>query len=138
MKICRQDGVSKDNIAKCKALLSKRLPVGSERCRGLCGMINEYFDTESKLLTEAHLVHNISSDIIESDFGIFKDSMLANKTNGFTESILYLPLRPKLNSPDHFDIKNIMERRTVKEVKQWKLNTLEPNPMVKRKSILTA
>lgn len=46
-----------------------------------------------------------------------------NKANGFTESILYIPLRPKACNVDdavRIDIKDIMERRTVKEIKQWK------------------
>ena len=83
--------------------------------------------------------HNISSDIIESDFGIFKDSMPTNKTNGFTESILYIPLRPKmcsLENVERLDIKAVMERRTVEEVKMWKLTTLRPNPLVKRRNLL--
>lgn len=46
--------------------------------------------------------------------------MPTNKTNGFTESILYIPLRSKvgvLTDADKTDIKIIMERRKVKQVK---------------------
>ena len=77
--------------------------------------MNEYFDTESKLLTEEHPVHNISSDIIESDFGLFKGRMPMNKTNGFTESILFIPLRARLHNMEcvtRLDINSAMERTT--------------------------
>lgn len=139
MRICKNDGFSAGNVAKCKSLLARNLLAGSERPRKLCAMITEYLDKESELLTARHPAHNISSDIIESDFGIFKDSMPANKTNGFTESILYIPLRPKMSCLDNIDnlgIKAIMERRTVNEVKMWKHETLRPNPLVKRRNLL--
>ena len=139
MKICKKEGFSAANVARCKKLLAQRLPSGSERSRRLRAMIDDYLDTESKILTGEHPSHNISSDIIESDFGIFKDSMPANKTNGFTESILYIPLRPKMSSLENverLDIKAVMERRTVKEVKTWKLTNLRPNPYVKRRNLL--
>ena len=103
--------------------------------------ITSYLDTESALLTVEHPNHKVSSDIIESDFGIFKDSMPSNKTNGFTESILYIPLRPKvcnLEDAAKIDIKTIMERRTVNEVKQWKTEHLRTNAMGKRRNLLVA
>ena len=141
MKMCKQEGFSAETVAECKRVLDLRLLDGSERMRQLRGLITSYLDTESTILTAEHSNHNISSDIIESDFGIFKDSMPSNKTNGFTESILYIPLRPKackLEDAAKIDIKTIMERRTVKEVKQWKTEHLKANPMSKRKNLLVA
>ena len=141
MKMCKQEGFSFETVAECKRVLSQRLLDGNERMRQLRVLITSYLDTESTLLTAEHSNHNISSDIIESDFGIFKDSMPSNKTNGFTESILYIPLRPKacnLEDAAKIDIKTIMERRTVKEVKQWKAEHLKANPMSKRENLLVA
>ena len=122
MKMCKQEGFSVETVAECKRVLNQRLLDGNERMRLLHRLIISYLDTESALLTVEHSNYNVSSDIIESDFGIFKDSMPSNKTNGFTESILYIPLRPKacnLEDAAKIDIKTIMERRTVNEVKQW-------------------
>lgn len=93
MRICKQEGLSRATVNRCKALLAQRMLVGSQRMRQLHRLIADYLDKESKLLTGEHPTHNISSDIIESEFGIFKGSMPSNKTNGFTESILYIPLR---------------------------------------------
>ena len=67
--------------------------------------------------------------------------MPTNKTNGFTESILYIPLRSKvgvLTDADKTDIKIIMERRKVKQVKLWMMVCLRPNPMMKRMNLLVA
>ena len=141
MKMCKQEGFSIETVARCKAVLNQRLLDGNKRMRQLHRFIMCYLDTESALLTAEHSNHNVSSDIIESDFGIFKDSMPSNKTNGFTESILYIPLRPKACNLEHAaktDIKTIMERRTVKEVKQWKNEHLKTNPMSKRRNLLVA
>ena len=141
MKMCKQEGFSIETVAKCKAVLNQRLLDGNKRMRQIHRFITSYLDTESALLTVEHSNHNISSDIIESDFGIFKDSMPSNKTNGFTESILYIPLRPKacnLEDAAKIDIKTIMERRTVNEVKQWKTEHLKTNTMSKRRNLLVA
>ena len=141
MKMCKQEGFSIETVAKCKAVLNQRLLDGNKRMRQIHRFITSYLDTESALLTVEHSNHNLSSDIIESDFGIFKDSMPSNKTNGFTESILYIPLRPKacnLENAAKIDIKTIMERRTVNEVKQWKTEHLRTNPMGKRRNLLVA
>lgn len=141
MRICKQEGFSHTTVKRCKTLLAQRMLGGNERMRQLLRLITDYLDKESELLTGEHPKHNISSDIIESEFGIFKDSMPYNKTNGFTESILYIPLRSKVNvlaNANKIDIKTIMERRTVKEVKIWKKESLKPNPMTKRLNLLTA
>ncbi len=102
--------------------------------------MEEYLDKECKLLTDKHPINNTSSDIIESDFGIFMDLMPSNKTNGFTESIPYIPLRPKLSTLDKAkkDVKSVMERTTVKDVKLWKKEHLSLNPMKKRRDLLYA
>ena len=141
MRICKQEGFSQATAEECKRLISQRLLCGSDRMRQIESLMKEYLDKECKLLTDEHPVHNISSDIIESDFGIFKDSMPSNKTNGFTESILYIPLRPKLSTLDKakkIDVKAVMERTTVKDVKLWKKEHLSLNPMVKRRNLLYA
>jgi len=44
MKICKQQGLSKDTAAKCKAIMSQRLLCGSERMRKIEWMVREYLD----------------------------------------------------------------------------------------------
>lgn len=141
MKICKQEGLSIDTSNRCKQLVNQRFLVGSKRQRMLRACVLEYLDKEVELLSKEHPVHNITSDLIESEFGIFKECMPSNKINGFTISVLYIPIRAKLGTlanADNIDIKKIMERRTVNEVKQWKKENLRQNPMVKRRNLLVA
>ncbi len=141
MQICKQNGLSKDNVAKCKDILEQRLLAGSERQRLVYSKVLKYLDEESKLLTNEHPIHNITSDLIESDFGIFKAAMPSNKINGFTISILYIPIRAKLGvlaNASKIDIGEIMKRQTVNDVKLWKEKSLRRNPMTKRRAILVA
>lgn len=141
MKVCKQKGFSKKTIVRCKEIMEQRLLDGNDRMRRMKDYINEYFDTEGRLLTTEHPVHNISSDIIESDFGLFKDRMPMNKTHGFTESMLYIPLKSKfcdIESVKRFDINTAMERTKMEDVKNWKMNNLQSNPIVKRRNILSA
>ena len=139
MEICKKDGFSVENIARCRNIMNKTMLLGSERERMIYQLVNDYLNRESALLSEEHGVHNISSDLIESDFGIFKESMPSNKTAGFTESILYIPLRPKLHSAeciDNLDISTIMKRTKIIDITRWKEANLKPNPLVKRMNIL--
>ena len=55
----------------------------------------EYFNREEALLTDNMNVH-ISSDIIESTFGIYKSKKSSNKLYGITSFVLTIPLYPKV------------------------------------------
>lgn len=55
----------------------------------------DYFKSQVSLLTHSHDIHHISSDIIESGFGIYKAKKSPNKLYGITSLVLMLPLYPK-------------------------------------------
>ena len=57
----------------------------------------DYFKGQAAILNGSRQIHNISSDIIESEFGILKSKVSPNKLNGFTPMILILPLYPKIS-----------------------------------------
>ena len=88
-------------------------------------------------------------DRILARMSVGKARLKACKMDGFSvkaagrrkDLILYIPLRPKgcvLANAAKIDVKSIMERRTVKEVKQWRTGNLKANPMARRKSLLVA
>jgi len=58
-------------------------------------MIN-YFRRQEELLEKAGGSQHISSDIIESDFGIYKAKKSQNKLYGITSLVLMLPLYLKV------------------------------------------
>lgn len=101
----------------------------------------DYLDKECMLLTDEYPIHNISSDLIESEFGIFKADVSSNKINGFTVSVLYIPIRAKLGALENarkINVGEIMKRQAVGNVKLWKEKSLRKNPMIKRRNILCA
>lgn len=55
----------------------------------------EYFEKEEMLLTKSMNI-KISSDIIESTFGIYKSKKSPNKLYGVTSFALIIPLYPKI------------------------------------------
>lgn len=57
----------------------------------------DYFRGQADLLNDSGRIHNVSSDIIESEFGILKANVSPNKLYGFTPMVLILPLYPKIS-----------------------------------------
>lgn len=58
----------------------------------------EYFKKKEALLVISADNHNISSDIIESNFGIYKVKKSPNKLYGITPFVLFMPLHSKLGN----------------------------------------
>jgi len=75
--------------------------------------------------------HNISSDIIESTYGVYKSQKSLNKLYGVTTLILGMPVFEKLSTKESarlYQIKNHIEKTRVKDIKIWK------NPLAELKS----
>lgn len=141
MRILKQDGLSQETAGKCKTILRQRLLGASERQGLVYSKVVEYLNQECMLLTEEHPVHNVTSDLIESDFGILKASLPSNKINGFTLSVLYIPIKAKLgalSNASKVNIGEIMKRQTIENVKLWKEKKLSKNSMAKRRNLLSA
>jgi hypothetical protein len=141
MSVCKNEGFSKRTAEICKEVIRKGLWDGNTRHLELKQLLLSYIKQESKLLTDEQTVHNISTDIIESKFGVHKAKMPSCRTAGFTESVLHLPLSTKfctLDNARNVDVVSIMERTTMGMVEDWKLSHLKKNPMSKRKQKLAA
>lgn len=72
--------------------------------------ILKYFKKQEMLLADTKQNHNVSSDIIESDFGIYKDKKSPNKLFGITPFILFIPLHSKLVNESVAKTFNFKER----------------------------
>ena len=140
MAVLKKEGLSYETADRCKAVVSKTLLSGGERTRRLQGLICQYLDRERALLKDGNDVHNISSDIEESSFGLLKDSMPTCKMAGFTECVLRLPLYSRLSEIGRIDVSHVrqwMVNTRMADVKLWKSCNLRPNPLVKRRRNLT-
>jgi hypothetical protein len=110
---------------------------GSERQIKLAMEMMKYFSNQAKVLEDANAIHYISSDIIESDFGLFKSKKSPNNLYGTTSLILMLPLYPKLVNYSTNQNQNFKERLVdvkLKDVYLWTKENLPKNQVKKRKS----
>lgn len=126
---CKTKGFSKETIIKCKEAVEKHLFKGNTRMIKLGVSINTFLDEEAKLITE-EIIHNNSSDIIESIFGKYKARKSSNKLNGVTSFILFLPICAKLSSGPKrklFDFKDALENKRMKHLEDWKKENLTQN-----------
>ena len=133
--ICKQKGLSKKAIAECQKALINRLFKGNLRMVKLAEYIKEFLKEESKILTNKSIVHNNSSDIIESLFGKYKDSKSPNKLYGVTSHILFMPLYTRLTNSKNaktFNFKTTLEEMKIEKLKKWSSENLSPNLVSKR------
>ena len=139
MKICKSEGLSFRTAAECEMIVKRSLMGRGARLTNLAEKLLGYFRKESALLKTEEESHTISSDIIESSFGYFKDRMSDNRMYGVTGLVLILPLHTKvgtLESARNFDFKACLENTHTSDLKAWKMKKLPENLAVKRAKIL--
>lgn len=101
--------------------------------------IMKYIEREKALLKSREDCHNISSDIIESTFGVYKYIQSYNKLNGVTSLILTIPLLcifQKKEDRKLSPVKEKLEAARMADLKDWKQMTLLDNWAQKRVEIL--
>ena len=132
-------GLSKASAEWCREKVRNNLMAGGERMRKLGTFILQYLDREEALLVDEDDKHNISSDPIETAFGVHKARKSPNKLYGVSPIILALPLRMALATPEkrkEFNFKERMEKSRHKYIKIWKGENLLPNMVSIRRKIL--
>ena len=86
-------------------------------------------------------VWNISSDIPESVFGVYKQRKSPNSLNGVTSYVLLLPLltevSPKTGAVG-LNFKKALEAVFLRDIKSWTKDNLSENLTVKRRKTLNA
>ena len=91
------------------------------------------------MLKPGERAHNLSSDIIESTFGVYKDRKSPNNLYGVTPFVLFIPAHAKVigwHDTKTIDIKRIFSENHLKDVNEWKDKNLLTNWVVKRTQIL--
>lgn len=114
-------------------LLSK--PENADGCKRVGHAIRRYINEEKRLLKAKDDCHNITSDIIESTFGVYKNIQPKNKFSGITPIILALPIYGKARDKKarkEIDFKGKMEATRIEDIKDWKKMTLLDNWQVRR------
>lgn len=99
----------------------------------------DYFRRQAAILKDSRQIHNISSDIIESEFGILKAKVSPNKLHGFTPMVLMLPLYPKIAVYSDAEKQNFKVRLAnfkLKDIDLWAKENLSPNRVALRSKTL--
>lgn len=130
-EICKNEGFGKRTCTLCKNYIIRHIIGNANGRRARLGMeMIEYFNRQSELLKSDKDIHQISSDIIESDFGFFKSKKSPNKLYGITPLVLILPLYPKVadySVTDKQDFKVRLANVKLKEIDFWAKENLSPN-----------
>jgi hypothetical protein len=95
-----------------------------------------YLNEQSEKLSKEDSVWHISSDIVESIFGLYKDRKSPNPLNGVTSYVLMLPLLTK-SYPEtgiiRLDFKEALECVFLRDIEKWSKDNLSENIAVKRR-----
>lgn len=139
LSICKAKGLSRKTARECTSIINRSLMGRGYRLTRLAEMMIGYFKKETALLNTEEDAHNVSSDIIESSFGYFKERKSDNRMYGVTGFVMILPLHTKLSTLESargFDFKGCLERTHSADLKSWSRQNLPENLAAKRTRIL--
>lgn len=109
--ICKTEGFSIDTCKKCQDYIVCYVIGNANNRRAMLGVkMLEYFKKHEMLLADTKQNHKISSDIIASDFGIYKDKKSPDRLFGISPFILFIPLHSKFMNESVTKTFNFKER----------------------------
>ena len=137
--ICKNEGFSIMTSRKCRSYIITHVLGNAHYRQARVGIkMLEYFNREEALLT-ANMSINVSSDIIESTFGIYKSKKSPNKLYGVTSFVLTIPLYPKVSNESVTKTINFKERIVnvkLKDISTWSTEHLSKNWVTERTKTL--
>lgn len=138
--LCKRDGFGLRTNALCQHHIIRNLIGNATNRRTRVGLrMLDYFKEQAGVLNGSKQIHNISSDIIESEFGILKAKVSPNKLHGFTPMVLMLPLYPKIAVYSDAKKQNFKVRLAdvkLKDIDLWAKENLSPNRVALRSKTL--
>lgn len=137
--ICKNEGFSIITSRKCKLYIITHVLGNAHSRQARVGIkMLEYFNREEALLTD-NMSINISSDIIESTFGIYKSKKSPNKLYGVTPFVLTIPLYSKVANEfvtKTFNFKERIVNIKLKDISTWATEHLSKNWVTERTKTL--
>ena len=138
--LCKREGFGLRTNALCQHHIICNLIGNANNRRACVGLrMLDYFRTQASVLKGSRHIRNISSDIIESEFGILKSKVSPNKLYGFTPMVLILPLYPKISvysDAKKQDFKVRLANVKLKDIDLWAKENLSPNRVALRSKTL--
>jgi hypothetical protein len=127
----------KSSLAEVKLLQTS----SHQRVAAIGRLIEAYIREENGKRCDRDAKWHISSDIIESLFGSYKERKSPNAMNGVTKQIFFLPLLTRMKAETGLSngcFKTFLEHVLLKDLDTWKDSHLSVNRTVKRKTLLCA
>ena len=138
--LCKHEGFGLRTNALCQHHIICNLIGNASNRRACVGLrMLDYFRSQASVLNGSRQIRNISSDIIESEFGLLKAKVSPNKLNGFTPMVLILPLYPKISVYSDAKKQNFKVRLAnvkLKDIDLWAKENLSPNRVALRSKTL--
>ena len=138
--LCKREGFGLRTNALCQHHIIRNLIGNATNRRARVGLrMLDYFKGQAAVLNGIKQVRNISSDIIESEFGILKAKVSPNKLNGFTPMVLMLPLYLKITVYSDAENQNFKVRLAnvkLKDIDLWAKENLSVNRVALRSKTL--
>lgn len=137
----KNEGLSLQSVRRCQTYVVKHhiYPDNLMRQTQIMAKVAVYLKKEAALLKTNGQAHNISSDIIESIFGAYKDRESPNKLYGVTAFVLFIPAYTRImgmTDNSSVDVKHIMSAVKLKDLEDWKDKNLLKNWVTERGKIL--
>lgn len=136
LKKLKQEGIAKQTIEECLRIcrqFAQSVP------KKLTSMIEAYLMAENDKLPKADTVWNASSDVIESLFGKFKSLKAPNNLHGVTPLALTLCVITHFSADTSTlkaEIEQALGKVSMADLRNWKLENLPENQVVKRNKTL--
>jgi hypothetical protein len=105
----KDEGLSKVSSEECLSRLKTLSTSPNQRISSIGRLMTEYIETEYNKLSDKTKKWHISSDIIESIFGIYKGRKSPNKMNGVTKHVFILPHLSNIKNMKREDFKIRLE-----------------------------
>ena len=138
--VCKTEGFSLTTCKKCKTYITRHVIGNANNRRTMLGIeILEYLKEHEAKLNDSNESRNISSDIIESTFGIFKQKKSPNKLYGITPFVLFIPLHAKLENKSATKTFNFKERLCnvkLKDIETFAKKYMSTNWVTERTKLL--
>jgi hypothetical protein len=139
LQILKQQGLSHATVVACMDKFTYYKGCVYPKMQQLINKIKDYLETEKQKLPDSKTTWHVSSDILESIFGLYKSRKASNALHGITPFVLTLPVFTKIDSENNvvnINLKQALESVSMANLKQWNVNNLIENQIVRRNKML--
>lgn len=137
----KNKGLSYKTIKACQKTVKSMQGSKIKGVADISECFGQYLIELKNKLPDKDAIWHVSSDIIESSFGSYKNRKSCNPLDGVTRHVLILPILTRLNTKTgiiNINCKNALEQNLLSDLSRWSVDNLSDSMAVKRRKILKA